>query len=114
MAEKTEFSKKVIAVIKKIPKGKVATYGQIAGLAGKPHAPRGVTWVLHSSSKSQKLPWHRVINSKGKISFPPMSAAFAKQKRLLTLEKIEVGDNGEIDLEEFQWSKKAKKKMGFR
>jgi methylated-DNA-protein-cysteine methyltransferase-like protein len=101
----TEFSQKVIAVIKKIPRGKVATYAQIARLAGKPTAVRGVVWILHSSSTTQGLPWHRVINSKGRISFPEMSEGWAKQKTLLEREGVELSDGGRINLDTHQWRK---------
>jgi methylated-DNA-protein-cysteine methyltransferase-like protein len=103
MAAPTEFTKKVISLIKKIPKGKVATYGQIAKLAGKPLGARGVVWILHSSSSKQDLPWHRVINSKGRISFPTMSEHWARQKTLLKKEGVEFGDGESLDLKSYQW-----------
>lgn len=106
MKTKTEFSQKVITIIQKIPKGKVASYAQIAKLAGKPQGVRGVVWILHSSSSLSDLPWHRVINSKGKISFPEMSEQWIKQKKLLEREGITVSEYGEIDLKEFQWTAK--------
>ena len=105
----TEFTKKVIALIKKIPKGKVATYAQIARLAENPHAVRGVVWILHSSSGTQDLPWHRVINSKGRISFPEMSEPWIKQKKLLEREGILFQEGGIIDLKVFQWPKQLLK-----
>ena len=104
----TEFTTKVIALIAKIPKGKVATYGQIAELAGQPHAARGVSWILHSSSKTHKLPWQRVLGSQGRISFPKMSRQYLKQLELLAKEGVEPEDNGRIDLDHHQWHKKAK------
>lgn len=103
--EPTEFTKKVISLIKKIPKGKVATYAQIAKLAGKPHGVRGVVWILHSSSKMNDLPWHRVINSKGRISFPAMSEQELRQKSSLKKEGVKFSDGEVIDLEIFQWKK---------
>lgn len=105
MRDTTDFTKKVIASIKEIPRGKVATYGQIARVAGKPQGSRGVAWILHSSSVTQDLPWHRVINSKGKISFPEMTESWVKQKRLLEKEGVEFKDGGAIDLKIFQWSR---------
>lgn len=114
MEQQTDFSKKVISFIKKIPKGKVATYGQIAKLAGKPQGSRGVAWILHSCSKSHALPWQRVLNSKGKISFPPTTASYVRQKRLLQKEGIEFGEQGQIDLKKFQWNKKASAKKSTR
>lgn len=101
----TEFSQRVVATLKKIPKGKVATYSQIARLAGNPNGTRGVVWILHSSSILKDLPWHRVINAKGKISFPEMSSNYLKQKKLLESEGVELNENGKIDLTQFQWSK---------
>ena len=101
----TEFTKKVIATIKKIPKGKVATYAQIAKLAGNPQGVRGVVWILHSSSANNDLPWFRVINAKGKISFPEMSEHQLRQKALLVKEGIKFGEGDVVDLKVFQWKK---------
>src|SRR6185312_947445 len=99
------FARKVIANVKKIPRGKVATYGQIARLAGKPHASRAVGWVLHACSKSHKLPWQRVINSKGTISFHPLTTEYATQKRLLLKEGIEFDTLHGLSLTQYQWRK---------
>jgi len=107
----SEFSVKVIQSIRKVPKGKVATYGQIAALAGKPHAARGVSWILHSCSDSHKLPWHRILNSKGKISFPWTSRSFVRQKKLLVSEGVEFVDHESIDLELSQWQPRARRKL---
>lgn len=103
----TEFTKKVIQVISAIPEGKVATYGQIAELAGKAGAARGVSWILHSSSKAHRLPWQRVLGARGRISFPKGARAFREQRRLLEEEKIVFKDNGTVDLAKFQWKKKC-------
>jgi len=108
MAELTEFSKQVIAVIKKVPKGKVATYKQVAALSGKPHAVRAIAWILHSSSKAHKLPWQRILNAQGKISFPPTTLNYKKQKSLLQKEGVQFLENGRIDLAKYQWKQKAK------
>lgn len=64
----TEFTEEVIKIIKSIPKGKVMTYGQIAATAGNPWGARQISRILSSMSRKYDLPWHRVINSKGKIS----------------------------------------------
>lgn len=105
MAKPTDFTKKVVATIKKIPKGKVASYGQIAKLAGNPLGSRGVVWILHSSSATNDLPWHRVINAKGRISFPPMSEHWFRQKALLEKEGIEFDEGDVVDLKIYQWKK---------
>jgi len=108
-----EFSKQVMSFIKKVPKGKVATYGQIAKLAGKPQGSRGVAWILNSSSEAHDLPWHRIINSKGQISFPKASSSYRKQKALLEKEGVQFDKSGQIDMKVFQWKKEpAKAKLG--
>lgn len=108
MPEPTDFSKKAIATIKKIPKGKVATYGQIAALAGKPHGSRGVAWLLNSSTRAHGLPWQRVINSKGKISFPVDSDSFLRQKAMLEREGVEFLTHDGVDMKSHQWKRFAK------
>lgn len=106
----SDFSKTVMSLVKKIPRGKVATYGQIARLAGKPHGARGVGWILNACSETHALPWQRVLNSKGKISFPKKSKEHREQKRLLAREGVKLSPDGEIDLAKFQWKKDVQKK----
>ncbi len=106
----TEFSRAVMAYVKKIPKGKVASYGQIARLAGKPNGARGVGWILNSSAEAHDLPWQRVLNSKGKISFPKNSDEFKLQKSLLQREGIKFFEDHSIDLDKFGWKKEPAKK----
>jgi methylated-DNA-protein-cysteine methyltransferase-like protein len=110
MEKLSEFSAKVIGYIKKIPQGKVATYGQIAKLSGKPQGSRGVAWILNSCSKAYDLPWHRVLNSKGQISFPSATTSYRKQKSLLVKEGVEFNNKGQIDMAKFQWKKEPTKK----
>lgn len=72
-------------VVAAIPKGRVATYGQVADLAGMPRHARLVGRTLRELPKGTKLPWHRVINASLKISLPPDSGSYELQrKRLLT------------------------------
>lgn len=96
------FLQRVIAVLRRIPKGRVATYGQIAALAGSPRAARQVVRVLHSSSDAARLPWHRVINSKGQIALP-RGHGFEMQAAMLRDEGVEVDHSGLVDLARFQW-----------
>ncbi len=110
----TEFSARVIALVRSIPSGVVATYSQVATLAGKPQGARGVAWILNSSSDHHELPWHRVLNSKGRISFPVGSKNFRLQKKLLVSEGVEFDSNYHIDLKKFQWKKKAQVKKSKR
>jgi len=106
---------KVAHLIKKTPRGKVATYGQIAALAGNPRAARQVAWVLHSASDKEKLPWQRVINSQGGISLPRYGG-YELQRALLVKEGVKFDTADRIALARFQWkpkvTKKDKKKKG--
>jgi methylated-DNA-protein-cysteine methyltransferase related protein len=96
------FTKRVVTIIQNIPEGRVMTYGQIASVAGSPRAARQVVRVLHSMSKKHQLPWHRVVNSKGKIALQD-DASYHEQLLSLESEGIEVGLNGVIDLARYQY-----------
>lgn len=98
----TPFTEKVNKIIQGIPPGKVMTYGQIARLAGSPRAARQVVRILHSMSKKYQLPWHRVINSKGKIGIQD-ETLYQVQIMNLEAEGVEIGMNDVINLEEYQW-----------
>ena len=89
--------------VKKIPPGKVATYGQIARLAGIEGQARFVGYALHGVPQNAGIPWHRVINAQGRISLSGLSAR--RQRRLLESEKIKFSPAGKIDLKTFQWKK---------
>jgi methylated-DNA-protein-cysteine methyltransferase related protein len=98
----TPFTEYVVEIIRNIPEGKVATYGQIARLAGSPRAARQVVRVLHSMSRKYRLPWHRVINAKGQIALQD-DESYNEQRLSLEAEGVEIGLNGVIDLEKYQW-----------
>ena len=98
----SDFTNTVIKIIKQIPKGKVTTYGKIAILAGNPRSARQVSWILHSSSKKYKLPWHRVINSKGIIAIKSVDGKNT-QKELLEKEGIEFKSEFKVDLKKYLW-----------
>jgi len=108
------FSTQIISIIKRIPRGKVATYGQIAALAGNPRAARAVVWLLHSSSGKEKLPWHRVINGRGTISLKP-GYGYDEQRARLESEGVDFDLYGRVDLNKNQWQpgtgSKTKKSM---
>ncbi len=96
------FYQRVITLIKNIPRGKVATYGQIAEYAGSPRAARQVAYILHASSEREDLPWHRVINSKGGISLKPRSG-YELQKQMLEAEGVIFDREDNIDMKRFGW-----------
>lgn len=94
-----DFTEACIKQIKSIPYGKVATYGQIAKLAGNPRGARQVSRLLHTMSEKHNLPWHRIINSQGRISLTPPE----RQAERLIAEGVEVTHRDKVDLNTFQW-----------
>jgi methylated-DNA-protein-cysteine methyltransferase related protein len=99
------FSIRIIETIKSIPPGRVATYGQIAWLAGNPRGARAVAWTLHSSTAKHDLPWYRVIGSKGRISLPA-GGGREEQCALLEAEGVEVKNGVAVDLSRHGWGEK--------
>lgn len=95
------FTRKVVDIIRSIPEGRVMTYGQIAEMAGNRRGARQVVRVLHTYSKSQSLPWHRVINAKGQIAITDEEARY-EQRLALESEGIVVDANGYIELDRWR------------
>jgi methylated-DNA-protein-cysteine methyltransferase related protein len=94
---------RIYRVVRRIPRGRVATYGQVAALAGLAGHARQVGYALHAAPDELELPWHRVINSRGEIS-PRHEPLFAGvQAQRLAAEGILFGANGRIELIRFQW-----------
>jgi len=93
---------RIVEAIRRIPPGRVATYGQIALIAGNPRASRLVVWVLHTASEKENLPWHRVVNRNGKISLK-RGSGYDLQKRLLQEEGITFDTDDTIDFNRFLW-----------
>jgi methylated-DNA-protein-cysteine methyltransferase-like protein len=98
------FFEQVYQVVQRIPEGKVATYGQIARLLGKPRAARTVGWALHSLPSGRDVPWQRVINAKGAISLGARGPGGAIQRVLLEAEGVTFDERGRIDLETHGWA----------
>ena len=93
---------RILAAIRKIPRGKVSTYGNVADVAGLPRRARLVGTVLRQTPASPSLPWYRVINAGGKISLPAGSDAYAKQRSKLEAEGVLFrGDR--VDLQRYGW-----------
>ena len=92
----------IVKVILRIPLGKVATYGQVARLAGYANGARLVAWALHNQSKKHDLPWHRIVNARGGISLP-RGRDHEVQKAMLTAEGVAFGPGDRIDLSRFRW-----------
>ncbi|HVO40616.1 MAG TPA: MGMT family protein [Spirochaetia bacterium] len=96
------FTVRAVAILRAIPRGKVATYGLVAAAAGSPLGARQVVRILNSMSRAHRLPWHRVINSRGTISLP-RGLGFETQRALLRKEGVRVTDDGEVNLKKYLW-----------
>lgn len=96
---------KIYAVVRKIPYGKVATYGQIALLAGNPHWSQVVGYALHSNPEPDSIPCFRVVNRFGELSSAFAFGGINRQQELLEAEGVEVKD-GRVDLKRYLWNGK--------
>jgi methylated-DNA-protein-cysteine methyltransferase-like protein len=94
----------IYAVIRRIPKGWVATYGQVAAMAGLPRRARLVGYVLQNLDPATDIPWHRVVNAKGEVSYSlSRNGGDALQQRRLEKEGVEFDDRNRFNLERFRW-----------
>jgi methylated-DNA-protein-cysteine methyltransferase-like protein len=94
---------RIYAVVRRIPRGRVATYGQVAALAGLAGHARQVGYALHALTPGRRVPWQRVVNARGRVSprsFPGFDAA---QRALLEREGVCFGADGAIDLPRHLW-----------
>lgn len=104
MSARVTYHAKILAVVRKIPRGKVATYGQIATLAGYGHAPRLAGYALHALPEGSPLPWHRVLGAGGKLSLAKLSIHGALTQRMrLENEGVTFDARGRVDLERHGW-----------
>ncbi len=98
----SSFKERVINIIRLIPHGKVASYGQIALYAGLPRAAREVGWILKASKDD--MPWWRVLNNRGRISIEGnWEADKGLQRKLLEAEDIEIREDFTLDIEQYRW-----------
>lgn len=99
------FYQQVYAVVRRIPPGRITTYGRIAQMLGAPRAARAVGYALNALSDSQApdVPWQRVINGQGRISIVNRQVSAAEQAQLLQNEGIAVSEDLRIDLEKYLW-----------
>jgi methylated-DNA-protein-cysteine methyltransferase related protein len=96
-----EYRERVYQIVRRIPRGRVMTYGQIAELLGDGYTPRTVGFVMHGAPSG--TPWHRVLNAQGGCSTGRVVLPHDKQQRLLETEGIIFGDNRRCDLQTFLW-----------
>lgn len=94
---------RVHAVVRRIPEGRVATYGQVARLAGLGENARQVGYALHALPAHSGVPWHRVINARGEISLPRATGGDVTQRLRLEREGVEFDGKGRVDLKVYGW-----------
>jgi len=97
------FFEKVYILVRMIPEGKIASYGQIAAYLGHPRAARTVGWALHGIPEGSDIPWQRVINSKGRITISNVEYSATLQRHLLEEEEVVFGDDDRVDLRVYRW-----------
>jgi methylated-DNA-protein-cysteine methyltransferase-like protein len=97
----SDYRERVYQIVRRIPRGRVMTYGQIAELLGEGYTPRTVGFVMHASPSG--TPWHRVLNAQGACSTGRVVLPHDKQQRLLELEKVVFDKNNRCDLQTFLW-----------
>jgi len=94
---------KIYAVVRRIPRGRVATYGQIAFLAGLAGHARQVGYALAALGPESRVPWHRVINAQGRVSPRALPGWDGVQRQLLRREGVRFDREERVSLERFQW-----------
>ncbi|PWM71687.1 MAG: cysteine methyltransferase [Bacillota bacterium] len=99
------FFQEVYKIVKQIPEGKVATYGQIAVLCGNPRCSRAVGYALHVNPEPIVIPCHRVVNREGRLAPAFAFGGEDVQKSLLEREGVPVREDGTVDLSRYLWRK---------
>ena len=97
------------AVVRKIPRGRVATYGQVAAMAGFPRAPRVAGYALHALPEGSPVPWHRVVGAGGRLSLARLSLESALTQRMrLEREGVRFDGRGRVRMGECGWGARHK------
>lgn len=107
MKQKPTPRDRIYATIRKIPSGRVATYGQIAELAGMPRRARMVGRALRELPDGSRVPWHRVVNASGRISIREEMDSELAQRAMLEHEGVRFNERGQIALARFRWISSA-------
>jgi len=98
----TDAAAAILAVVARVPRGKVATYGVVAGIAGWPRRARLVGRVLSGLPQGTRVPWHRIVAAGGRIAFAEGSDAHKRQRDRLRREGVDVSQS-RIDLRRYGW-----------
>ena len=99
----SSFYEDIYAMVRRVPRGKVTTYGHIAALCGKPRAARTVGWALYALPDDADVPWQRVINARGEISISKVGLPPELQRALLEREGVEFDADGRVELRRWSW-----------
>lgn len=94
---------RILTVVRRIPRGRVATYGQVAEAAGLGAQPRLVGYALAALPEESAVPWHRVVNAQGRVSARAEPGADRLQRARLEREGIGFDPRGRLDLQRFRW-----------
>ena len=97
---------RIYGAVRRIPRGRVSTYGRIAELAGMPRAARQVGYALSALPVDSTVPWHRVVNARGQLSLGDAGGARTTQRLRLVAEGIVVGAAGGVSLSRFGWPRR--------
>jgi len=103
---------RIYAVVRGIPRGRVATYGQVAELAGLPGHARQVGYALHALGPASRVPWQRVVNARGGVSARSLPGPEAVQRRLLEREGVSFRLDGRVDLAAHAWQPRRRARRG--
>ena len=98
----SKYRERVYKIVRKIPPGKVMTYGQIALILGEGYTPRTIGYVMFNSA-DEGVPWQRVINAQGRCSTGRLTIPLNLQQELLQAEGVKFNDKGKCDLNIYQW-----------
>ena len=105
---KSSAYQRIYRTVRRIPRGRVATYGQIAELAGLARHARQVGYAMHALDEGSTVPWHRVLNAQGRVS---IRAEFGGrvQRALLEQEGVEFDATGKLDLARYRWRPRSRR-----
>ena len=101
---RSNLASQVFAVVARIPRGRVTTYGKIAAAVGRPRAARIIGGILHRAPANADLPFHRVVNREGTLAPPHVFGGANNQRRMLEAEGIIFTGDGKIDMKRCLWS----------
>jgi methylated-DNA-protein-cysteine methyltransferase-like protein len=103
IADEQSYRERVYKIVRRIPRGRVMTYGQIAEILGEGYTARTVGYVMHGA-ESESVPWQRVINAQGKCSTAKMTLPTNLQQSILESEGVRFDPQGRCDVESLRWS----------